>query len=1232
MIVKRVVIQGFKTYAKKTEFIFDPGVTAVVGPNGSGKSNVADAIRWCLGEQSFSLLRSKKTSDVIFSGSDIKSRLAMAQVSVTLDNEDGSIPVDFSEVEVTRRAYRDGNNEYLLNGQRVRLQDITELLATTGLGKRTYALIGQGLIERVLSMSPDELRTLFEEAAGITTQQSKRTAALRRLEAAQHNLTRVRDITAEISPRLDHLRRQAERTEQRNEVADKLRELLEDWYGYHWHMALERQAAANREAQMLGGLVEGHRRKLETLSSGIAERRNRQAVLRSELSDLHKVSSAYHRESERIGRELAVAQERLRQMMARAEAGQQELAPLRLEQETLWERIAESEALLERLRAESASRQSTVDGLHLRFAEVQDARRHLEEEIDLRRQQAVDLRTTIAQAESQAGQLADRIAILAAELANVESAAERAAKQADEIGTELELRSAELLEVEAAIQREQEKLDWANTALDETRSRLDEAVVRRQATDREVDRLQTRLEVLSRLQREGAGYANGVRTVLRQAQKENLSGVIGTVASLVAVPAELDKAINIALGGALQNVITRSWQDAKRAIDYLTNTRNGRATFLPLDRLYVLPRIDAPKSQGIVGNAADLVDYEDQISEAILQLLGRVWIAEDLQAARTALDAMPSRSPRPTVVTLNGEIVRPGGAVSGGTDTRDRDDSILARERELRELPGLLAHASGEAERNVAECNGLVAEIETGQKAIPPIEQAIAGLTRDRQRKQSEISELRSAVERAVQARRWQEERMEQIRNESAQAKSKIDALSAQQSSSQDLLKEAETALAQAQESLKTGSVDSLQQLLADARTSAAEAHGELQSHTAILDGRRRSLQSVESRIAQREQQIATLNNDSHVLRRDIETLLDEENEVAAKTTAIRAKIDPAEAALHGLEQDQAKLEMEERAVQALLRKGESDWNAAQLARQRAEDRVDRLQHDTVQEFNLVFLDESDEEVDQPALQWDDILPRLEPVEKLPDHLDEQVQTMRKRLSRLKNVNPDAPREYAEAAERCEFLETQSTDLEEAIEDLHDVIAKLDTIMKTELQETFDNVAEQFVHYFELLFGGGAAKLTMLDPDNVTESGIEILARPPGKRPQSLALLSGGERTLAACALIFAILRVSPTPFCVLDEVDAALDEANVDRFRSALGELSQETQFIVITHNRRTLEGTNAIYGVTMGNDGVSRVISLKLEGERIVRNENEAGINGETDTVDDNNQIAEIDEIVQM
>ena len=440
MIIKRVAIQGFKTYAKKTDFIFDPGVTAVVGPNGSGKSNVSDAIRWCLGEQSFSLLRSKKTSDVIFSGSDSKSRLGMAQVTVTLDNSDGELPVDFAEVEITRRAYRDGNNEYLLNGQRIRLQDITEILAPTGLGKRTYALIGQGLIERVLGMAPDDLRSLFEEAAGITTQQAKRTTALRRLDAANQNLTRVKDIIAEISPRLGYLRRQAERTEQRNEVAEELRELLEDWYGYHWHRGLHQLATRKLESETLAKRVEAHRQTLNTLSEQIAAQRSRQVDLRTELGELHSVSSVHHRDSEQIGRELAVAQERLRQMVARAEAGRQELSPLRLERETLVERIADSEAKLERLRSEVAQRKSGVDALQAELSEQQLARRRLEEEVESHRARTTELRTTIAQAHSRSQQLDDRLAELESELQKVSAAEEAASKNASAVTGKLEER------------------------------------------------------------------------------------------------------------------------------------------------------------------------------------------------------------------------------------------------------------------------------------------------------------------------------------------------------------------------------------------------------------------------------------------------------------------------------------------------------------------------------------------------------------------------------------------------------------------------------------------------------------------------------------------------------------------------------------------------------------------------------------------------------------------------
>ena len=376
MLIKRVVIQGFKTFAKRTEFVFDPGVTAIVGPNGSGKSNIVDAIRWCLGEQSFSLLRSKKTSDVIFSGSDQKARLGMAQVSITLDNSASELPVDFAEIEVTRRAYRDGDNEYLLNGQRVRLQDITDLLAQTGLGRRTYALIGQGLIDKVLSIAPEELRGLFEEAAGITGYQHKRATTIRRLDAAQQNLTRVHDVLSELSPRLGYLRKQAERAKERAQLANDLRGMLRDWYGYHWHATLRELTRSHHGADQLKVKVEADHRSLATLAQRIEQVRTQQAHLRGQLGELHRSSSSLHRDAEQITRELAVGQERLRQLQARQEEATRELSPLRLQSETHTTRIDDLVQEVAKAKEIFQSQEAVVSELQSQVDQRQHARRN----------------------------------------------------------------------------------------------------------------------------------------------------------------------------------------------------------------------------------------------------------------------------------------------------------------------------------------------------------------------------------------------------------------------------------------------------------------------------------------------------------------------------------------------------------------------------------------------------------------------------------------------------------------------------------------------------------------------------------------------------------------------------------------------------------------------------------------------------------------------------------------
>ncbi|MFO7633722.1 MAG: chromosome segregation protein SMC [Caldilinea sp.] len=1207
MRIKRVVIQGFKTFARRTEFVFDPGMTAVVGPNGSGKSNIVDAVRWCLGEQSFTLLRSRKTSDVIFSGSDKKARLNLAEVTITLDNSAGEIPIDYTEVEITRRAYRDGDNEYIINGQRVRLQDTVDLLAQTGLGKRTYSVIGQGLIDRALSMAPEERRSLFEEAAGISGYQIKRSTAVRRLEATQQNLTRVRDIVAELSPRLGYLRRQAERAQEREQIALDLQALLRDWYGYRWHTTLRlvEQHHVVEEAQ--GNEVAARQQQLAVIGEAIAALRQTQVEHRAHLVTLHAESSDVHRQAETIGRELAVAQEGLRQLQARREDSVRELAPLDVQQSALVDRLAELRRSVQEVEVEVRERLHAVESIQTEVGLRQKERSRLmaqQEEVrktlTLRQQQGAEIASRLRQ-------IAERCAVLEAEhdqqqraLQNAEQAAvmaEAALAEAEDVST--------LAEQEAhAAQSQLTALESATAALQQ---QLRGAESSRQEADRALDRLQTRHDLLQRLRREGAGYAGGVRAVLQAQSSGRLRGIIGTVASQIRVPANLDKAIETALGGALQNIVTTSWDDASNAIQFLKDQRSGRATFLPLDRLHVQPAIAAPRRAGILGNAVDLVEYEPVVEEAAQQLLNRIWVAEDLAAARAALDEFRGGA-RPTVVTLDGEIVRPGGAVAGGSEGGRGDDSLLARERELRELPAQIERASATLHGRVATCTTFSTQIERHRVEITLQQQTLSDLARRERQMRGQMEELRRQVDRSRQTQRWRAEQLVQTEAELRTLADREVTLTAESTEVEHAEQEVAAALTTLDAQVAAAGADALLQELANRRATAAEAQGHLRSQQALVESTTRTLQSIDDQMRHKRQQIVTLGAEIDALGARVDELSRAEDALSQQIGALQQHITPVERELSRLEEQQTGEEQRERALQQSLRQAESLLNQAMLQLQRSEDALQQLRSEIEADLGLVVLEESADVAYQPPLPWDAVVQQLPVVESVPESMEGEVREMRARLARLGNVNPEAPREYEEAAGRYEFLFTQSQDLESASADLQKVIKELDDRMEIELRRTYDAVGKEFTRFFQQLFNGGTAHLELTDPDNISQSGVEIIARPPGKRPQSLALLSGGERSLAACALIFAILHVSPTPFCVLDEVDAALDEANVDRFRMTVEDLSRDTQFIIVTHNRRTLEGANTIYGVTMGNDGVSRVISLRLEGDRMVKHDESA------------------------
>ncbi len=1197
MRLKQLELQGYKTFAAKTDFVFKGGLTAIIGPNGSGKSNVADAIQWVLGEQTYGRLRAKRSEDMIFNGSNERARLGMAQASLTLDNSDGWLNVDYGEVVVTRRTYRSGENEYYLNGARVRLRDISELLAQSGLGKRTYTVIGQGLIDQALSLKPDERRALIEEAAGITGHQAKRTVALRELEETRSNLQRAQDILGETEPRLRYLKVQARRAEERMQVQADLDAQLRLWYGFRWHRALLALQAAQVEEDNARGVVAARHELLRRLDERDGDLRQRYAQLRNQLGDWHRESSLLHRQAETTQRELAVGNERLRQLEARRLDLLGELGPLqeRLNAQQQNVQAAESaagaeQANLRQLQAAIAEAQSRLDA-------VEAERRSRQSQLAAAQRRQAQLQSEIAAQERRLLEQDSRKASLGEERQRLE--AELAAAQASQ---------AELAPQVAAHQQRLADLEQEGAALADRRQALmqtiaqGEAEAARQAEQlarlrRSADRLHDQLDLLHRLKDEGEGYSGGARSVMRSLGDQrgsSLRGIVGTVADQIQVPAELELAIETALGGRLQDIIVEQWADAERAIDWLKRTNGGRATFLPLDTLRTGQPMKAPSGPGVVGLASQLVKAEPRLARLVDYLLGRVVVTKDLPTARRVLDSYPER---PTVVTLEGDIVRPGGSVSGGSVAPRRDQGVLGRERSLRELPEQLQQARDAVatqERAQAE---LQAQLGQRRQQAVELDQALAGLARRQQAENADLSRLQGQAAQLEQQVRRSQQRLTAAQEEQTSMAGRADQVRQRLAELAAQVEQATQASAAAEASIAELDSAELAADLMERRTEASVLAARMASQQTLLLNQQRALLQLQSELRDKQTRAEALADEHHTLQQRVEEMHAGNSQLTSQIEHFARLIEPAEADLATLEAERAALTGEEDQHRKHLQAEEQMHNRLLLALQRARDELDHLRGEIEHDVGLVELEESAAVENQQPLPLHPLVERLPVVEELPEGIEAEVKSLRLQYSRLGSVNPNAPEEYAAAQERFEFLTTQSADLRTAAETLEQVIRELDEVMQREFMTTYRAVAREFKERFTTLFGGGTAQLMLTEPDDPMNSGIDIVARPPGKRVLALPLLSGGERSLTAAALILAILKVSPPPFCILDEVDAALDEANVDRFRAALREAAQDTQFIVITHNRGTIEAADTIYGISMGSDSVSQALSLHLE-----------------------------------
>ncbi len=1221
MYLKRLEVQGFKTFASRTVLEFRPGITAIVGPNGSGKSNLADAVRWVLGEQSYTALRCKRTEELLFSGGGRRPPAGLAEVALTIDNSDRVLPLAFDEVTITRRANRAGENEYFLNRARVRLRDIQE--ATEPLGG-SYTIINQGLVDLALTLRPEERRRLFEDAAEVGGLELRKTEAERRLREMHTNVQRVVDVLGELEPRLRSLKRQAQQARQHRDLNTELQQLLQRYHRIQWHTAHAAQLVAEQHAAQLAAELEQTRAAQASVAAEVRELRQSLRTRREQLGALHQQRSALYTRAEAIQRDLAVSAERLAALTQRAEELEQARTELETRQTEARHALAETTAALEVAEADLIAQREYLAACETEVAALCATRRALQHDLAIAQETALHTATQAAAQRSRAEQLAARRAELTHEQAALAAALEQTATHLAAARQRVETAQAAVADAtksqtaarqqEAAAREHLARLQAERSATDEER-----AAARRTLAD-----LEAHLDTLNRLARSYSGTFAGVKAAMQWAERTGRHGFT-LVATIIHTPPELETAVEVALGSRLQNIVVETWQDAEDAIAELKRSNLGRATFLPLDTLrtgrddprrpeYTADSSADPYAAPVLGVAADLVRYDAHYAIVARHLLGRVLLVRDLLIARQEVRRLPGGW---MIVTLGGEQVQSSGAVTGGS--RTKETGTLRRERELRELPPQVQQVRDTLAAIEARQRALDEQLTAATQAVRTAEAHQKEATQHLRDQQAALDQAMREVARAIHERDWQEERAAAIQRDLEALTEQETQLAAQQATVEQQVAAAQQQLAdlRTRQEHEIQADRAVQEQVNQVRAAVATAEGQVKASHTLVATHQQALERLEQQQHATTQRLLALTNERQALADTRANAEATHHDLLQAIDALRAEIDPAEAALHTLEVHQAEREQHEAHTTATLLEQEATFQRVTLEAQRAHDRLEhvleRARADGVAIGPAVSAEHT---AADPAAQ---IMPTdaAAPAAMDMPELTARIAQLQERMARLGTINPLALEEYEQTAERHRFLQAQLADIEQAEGNLRELITELENAMHTRFTTTFGAVAAEFERRFTRLFGGGSARLQFVNSgtgdaandDGAADEahtprarsvGIEIVVRPPGKRQQNLSLLSGGERALTASALLFAILTVNPSPFCILDEVDAALDESNVGRFREALVELTRQTQFILITHNRGTIEAADTLYGVTMGDDGASRLLSLEVTVER--------------------------------
>ncbi len=1179
MYLKNIEVQGFKSFANKIKFDFHNGITGIVGPNGSGKSNVADAVRWVLGEQRVKQLRGGSMQDVIFSGTENRKPLSYASVAITLDNSDHKLPVDYEEVTVTRKLYRSGESEYLINGAACRLKDINEMFYDTGIGKEGYSIIGQGQIDKILSGKPEERRELFDEAAGIVKFKRRKNLSLKKLEEERMNLTRVNDILAELEKQLGPLEKQSETAKEYLKKKEELKTfdinmflLEEERLRERIKELEEKYTIASSEMEESNERYDKMKEEYESIEEEVEEIDLAIETARNQMNETNLLKQQLEGQINVLKEQINTARMNDEHYGNRANTIHAEIGARQEQKSSLDQEKTEVQTKLQKAQTQDREAKSGLIEVQSRIAE------HTAQ-IEEKKQEIMDIlgnrastKAKIQHYDTTKDQIAVRKAELARNMLEISEEAERLLERLNQYEEELE-------KVQETIRGYNEQIAENERKIERFQKELSEKQEKLRIGQTAYHRESSRLESLKNITERYDGYGNSIRKVM--ANKEREKGLIGVVADIIKVDKEYEIAIETALGGSIQNIVTDNEDTAKRMIAFLKTNKFGRATFLPLTSMHGSGGIRNPealKESGVIGLANTLVHVEQRFEGLADQLLGRTIVVrtidDGIRIARKYRQSL-------RLVTLEGELINPGGSMTGGAFKNS--SNLLSRRREIEEFEKTVAMLKTDMDN---------------------MEKQVSTLKNERASCYNVIDEIQKELRRASVRENTEKMNVEQTRIRQREAKERHERFADEQRTLEKQLRQ----IAENEESIQM-ELETSESLEQELNTGIESLQKNLEEEKETENIRLKQSEEVHLALAALEQQNEFISENISRIEEEIGKFQDELKELDqnkdSASQEIRAKEDQI-AELKKTIEDSKELfeEIGSKIEEQTKKRDELNQKHKDFLRMREElsKHIAALDKEC---FRLNSQKESYEASSEKQMNymWEEYEITYNHAMELRDpdltdlaYMKRQIQTLKNEIRQLGTVNVNAIEDYKNVSERYEFLKGQHDDLVEAEATLVQIIDELDTAMRKQFSEQFKRIADEFNIVFRELFGGGKGTLELMEDEDILEAGIRIIAQPPGKKLQNMMQLSGGEKALTAISLLFAIQNLKPSPFCLLDEIEAALDDNNVTRFARYLHKLTENTQFIVITHRRGTMSLADRLYGITMQEKGVSTLVSVDL------------------------------------